>query len=514
MPQGEEITEHLDVLIVGASISGIGAAHHLQTACPDKRFAILDARASFGGTWLQHRYPGARSDSDMFTYGYRFKPWTKAPIATRAAILEYLGEVIDDDELEPRIRYRHRVLAASWSAADQRWLVRVRDEAQAADVLFSCDFLWMCAGYYQLDAGHTPQWPGMDLFQGRIVHPQTWPEDLDYAGKRVVVIGSGATAATLIPSMAEDCAHITMLQRSPTYYLARPNRNVLAETLRDLDTPAAWTHEIVRRAVLKEGRARVGQTAANPHGAKAMLLAGVRAELGDDVDMRHFTPRYAPGQQRIPFLPDGDLFQVIRSGKASIVTDEIERFEAGGVVTASGRTLAADIVITATGFDLNALGDVAFDIDGRPLDLGRQYTYRGFMSTEAPNLFYMLGYFSTSWTMRVDLVAEFVSRLLNHMETIAAGAVTPTLRDGDHDLQATTALPDAAPTYLKRAPALMPRRGDRDPWVFDGDFFVEREVLPGVDFAAEQALVFSPRPGRSASGGPRSERAPIAVGGT
>lgn len=493
------VEDHLDVLIVGASISGLGVAHHLQTSCPTKRFAIFDAQASYGGTWLQHRYPGARSDSDMFTYGYRFRPWTKAPIASRAAILEYLGDVIEQDGLESRIRYRHRVVAASWSSSDQRWRVHVRDEAEGCDRYFTCEFLWMCAGYYQLDAGHTPQWPGTERFRGTIVHPQTWPEGLDYAGKRVIVIGSGATAATLIPSMADACEHITMLQRSPSYYIARPNENPLAQTLRELDVPADWIHEIVRRAVLKEARTRFGQFAANPDAMRAHLLSGVKAELGDDVDMSHFSPRYAPGQQRIPYLPDGDLFRVIREGKASIVTDEIDRFTETGLVTVGGRTLDADIVIAATGFNLNALGDVAFDLDGEPLQLGQQYTYRGFMCTEAPNLFYMFGYFSTSWTMRVDLLGEFVCRLFNHMEAAGAAVVTPRLRPEDQDIQAVTGVPDTAPTYLKRAISPMPRRGDREPWFFSGDYFQEQSALPSIDFATEAALVFSPPPGGSAS---------------
>src|SRR5262247_1859283 len=361
--------EHFDVLIVGAGISGVCGAYHLTRQCPGVSFVVLESKASFGGTWITHRFPGIRSDSDLYTFGYRFKPWIGAPIATAAEILKYMGEVIEENGLGRSIRYGHRVDRASWSSADNRWTIEATRTDTGEAQRFTAGFLWMCQGYYRHSEGYTPEWEGMADFKGRIVHPQTWPDDLDYKGKQVVVIGSGATAATLIPAMADDCAHVTMLQRSPTYFIPARNANDLADQLRKLEVDEAWIHEIVRRRILHDQSEFTRRSFEEPEKVKAELLGGVRAYLGPDYDIdTHFTPSYRPWRQSIAFVPDGDLFRGIRSGKASVVTDEIERFTEKGIRLKSGRELAADIIVTATGFHLNVLGDIAFEIDGKLLD--------------------------------------------------------------------------------------------------------------------------------------------------
>ena len=373
--------------IIGAGISGLGAAYHLKTQCPGTRFVILESKETFGGTWVTHRYPGIRSDSDLFTFGYRFKPWKGNPIATAEEILAYLGEVIDENGIDAHIRYRHAISAARWSSAENTWTLQGSRSDTGEPVRFAARFLWMCQGYYRHEGGYTPQWEGMDAFAGRIVHPQAWPEDLDVTDQKVVVIGSGATAATLIPAIAERCQSVTMLQRSPTFYIPARNANDLADTLRTLEVDEAWIHEITRRKVLYDQAAFTRRCFEEPEAVKTELLAAVRAYLGDDYDVEtHFTPKYRPWRQRIAFIPDGDLFRAIRSGKASVVTDEIDRFTPSGILTKSGKRIEADIVVTATGFHLNVLGDIDVVIDGEPLDLLKSVTYRGMMLTGAPNL--------------------------------------------------------------------------------------------------------------------------------
>ena len=331
-------TGHFDVLIVGAGISGIGGAYHLTQQCPGTSFVVLETQDSFGGTWLTHRYPGIRSDSDLFTFGYRFKPWTGPPIATAAEILSYMGEVIEENDLARHIRYRHTITSAAWSSDEKRWTIDATRMDTGEAVRFTANFLWMCQGYYRHSEGYTPEWEGMDRFRGRIVHPQTWPEDLDYAGRNVVVIGSGATAATLIPAIAADCRHVVMLQRSPTFFRTGRNAIEIADELRELDINEAWIHEIVRKKILHDQSVFTRRSFSEPEAVKQELLSAVRACLGPDYDLdTHFTPRYRPWRQRIAFIPDGDLFQGIRSGKASVVTDEIERFVESGVLLKSGK---------------------------------------------------------------------------------------------------------------------------------------------------------------------------------
>lgn len=477
-------TAHFDVVIIGAGISGIGGAHHLLEQCPEKSFVVVESLPSFGGTWWTHRYPGARSDSDLYTYGYRFKPWTGAPIAAKEEILKYMAEVIEDGSLDQYIRYGHTVTGASWSSEDELWTLRVDRSETGEHLTFTASFLWMCPGYYRHAEGYTPAWPGLDQFKGRVVHPQNWPDDLDYHGKRVVVIGSGATAATLIPAIARECDHVTMLQRSPTFFFIRTNVNEVADMLRELDIPEEWVHEIVRQKILLDFGVITQLALDYPDLAREELVKPIREILGGEYDVdKHFNPRYQPWQQRIAVVPDGDLFEGIRSGKVSVVTDEIDGFNETGVALASGQTLEADIIITATGFNMSVLGDIEFSIDGAAVDFAQTITYRGLMFTGIPNLLTVFGYFRASWTLRVDLIGDFVCRLLKHMDLLGVSVVTPALRevDGDMVLRPWVDPADFNPGYLARSLALLPQQGDRDPWRNGMTYFEEKEVLPLVD---------------------------------
>ncbi len=479
-------TEHFDVLIVGAGISGIGSAYHLTAQLPGTSFVVLEAQQSFGGTWLTHRYPGIRSDSDLHTFGYRFKPWTSAPIATAAEILAYMGEVIAENGLEPHIRYKHQISSANWSSKTNLWTIEAVKTDSGEAVTLTANFLWMCQGYYRHSEGYTPQWKGMESFKGRIVHPQRWPDDLKLSGKNVVVIGSGATAATLIPAIADKCGHVIMLQRSPTYFRTGRNAIELAETLRQLQISEEWIHEIVRRKILFEQDTFTRRSFTEPEKVKQELLGGIRAALGPDCDAdieKHFTPTYRPWRQRIAFVPDADLFHGIKSGKASVVTDEIDRFTAEGILLKSGKSLDADIIITATGFNLNVLGDIAFSIDGKPLDFAKTVTYRGMMFTGVPNMAWVFGYFRASWTLRTDLVADFVCRLLAHMKRKGAKKVTPALRPQDKDmpLQSWIDPENFNPGYMMRNMHLLPRRGDKPEWQHSQDYWAEKDEFPAID---------------------------------
>lgn len=484
-----DLPEQLDVLIVGAGISGIGAACHLQQQCANKQFAIIEALDSFGGTWLTHRYPGIRSDSDLFTFGYRFKAWKGDPIATAAQILRYMGEVIDEHQLSGRIHYRHRVLSAGWSTAEGCWNVEIQQQASpdAPPRIrhVRCAFLWMCQGYYRHEAGYTPEWPGMEQFAGRLVHPQQWPDDLDLNGKRVVVIGSGATAATVVPAMAGKCEHVTMLQRSPTWFATGRNANELADTLRELDIPHEWTHEIVRRKVLFDQVKLQRRCVQEPDAVAAELLMGVKAALGPEHEhlvATHFTPHYRPWQQRLAFVPDGDLFKAMRAGQASVATGQIERFVSQGIQLTSGETLPADVVVTATGFNLNVLGDIAFSVDGEPVEFSRCITWRGAMFTGLPNMVWVFGYFRASWTLRTDLLGDLVCRMLQYMDQHGLRTVVPQLRAEDQAMSLKPWVdPDNFnPGYLARGMHQLPRQGDRAPWQHLQNYWREKDELPQV----------------------------------
>jgi cation diffusion facilitator CzcD-associated flavoprotein CzcO len=480
----DERAEHFDVLIVGAGISGIDAAYHVQQRCPEKSFLVLEGLESFGGTWLTHRYPGIRSDSDLYTFGYGFKPWTGPPIATASEILSYLGEVIDENNLSAHIRYRHRINSASWSSDDNTWTIEATRTDTGERYRCTANFLWMCQGYYRHAHGFTPDWPGTDRFAGRIVHPQAWPGDLDVAGKNIIVIGSGATAATLVPAIAADSAHVTVLQRSPTYYFAARNANDVADMLRELEIPEEWVHEIVRRKVLYDQRAITRLSFEDPEFLKAELISQVRDLLPPGYDVEtHFTPHYRPWRQRIAFVPDGDLFAAISSGKVSMVTDEIKTFTKNGILLMTGEELAADIIITATGFNLSIQGDIAFAIDGEPLDLADTVTYRGMMFTGVPNLAWIFGYFRASWTLRADLVSDLVCRLLIHLSALGARRVTPRLRPQDADMPILPWVDpeNFNPGYLMRSADVLPKRGDKPEWQHSQDYWAEKDLLPAAD---------------------------------
>lgn len=484
--------EHFDVLIVGAGISGIDAAYHLQQFNPEKTFTLLENQETFGGTWHTHKYPGIRSDSDLFTFGYSWKPWRDKPIATADKIMRYLDEVLDEQDIRRHIRFSQNVQTARWSSEDNLWLLEVLNRTTGEVQRYSGNFLFMCQGYYKHQHGFTPEWPGMDDFKGQIVHPQEWPEDLDYTDRKVVVIGSGATAATLIPAMADKTAHITMLQRSPTYFFARPNENELYAQLKDLDIPPEWTHEIVRKKILADQKMITQLSFNQPDFLKNELIGGAKAHLGEDFDIeKHFTPRYRPWRQRLALIPDGDLYKAIKAGKASVVTDEIETFTENGIRVKSGEELEADIIVTATGFNFLILGGVEFEIDGRPMDFADCVTYRGVMYSGVPNMAWVFGYFRASWTLRADLIAGYVSRLLNHMDEKGAKSVTPTLREEDRGMNFGPFIDpeNFNPGYVTRSIHLLPKQGDRDPWRFEHDYFAEKDVLPAAELD-DGALVY------------------------
>ena len=481
--EAPRMPEHVDVVVVGAGISGIGAAYHLREQRPDTSFVVLEAEPTFGGTWHTHIYPGVRSDSDLHTFGYEFKPWKGKPIAKASEILTYLGEVIDENELDRNIRYRHRIETATWSSDDERWTLTGTDTSHGEGFAITCRFLWMCQSYYRQRDGHRPTWPGMEDFRGPIIHPQHWPDDLEYQGKRVVVIGSGATAATLIPALAPDVEHVTMLQRSPTFFRTGRNVNELAETLREIDTPDEWVHEIVRRRMILDSSKFTELCFDDPAAARDQLVEGVRACLDPQHHASietHFQPHYLPWRERIAFVPDGDLFHAINTGRASVVTDHIDHFDEHGIVLASGARLDADIVVTATGFNLNVLGDVAFTIDGEPLRFHATITYHGALFTGVPNMAWVFGYFRASWTLRADLIARFVCRLLDHMDALGARVVVPELRPEDAGMRLLPWIDpeNFNPGYIRRGLHLLPQQGDRDPWRQTQDYWRDKDVLP------------------------------------
>jgi len=457
--------EHLDAIIVGAGLSGIGAAVHLQNDFPGRRFTILESRGAIGGTWDLFRYPGVRSDSDMFTLGYAFKPWTDAKsLADGPAIRRYIVETAVEHGLDHQIRFGHQVLRADWSSADARWTLEIAHAPDATGATrrsrISCNFLLACSGYYRYSEGHAPEFAGATDFNGRIVHPQFWPADLDYAGKRVVVIGSGATAVTLVPEMAKTAAHVTMLQRSPTYVLSLPARDKIANALRRR-LPGMLAYRLTRTKNIAVAMLFFRLSRRWPAKVKKNLIGMVRQALGPTHDVAtHFTPRYDPWDQRVCFVPDGDLFESLKSGQAEVVTDHIDRFTATGIRLQSGRDLPADIVVSATGLTLNLLGDVAFSIDGQALDLSQTLGYKGMMFSGVPNLIYTFGYTNASWTLKADLTANYASRLFAHMDKHGLAVATPVRGAGIE----TRPFLDFSSGYVQRATAFMPKQGSKAPW--------------------------------------------------
>ncbi|HIL96642.1 MAG TPA: NAD(P)/FAD-dependent oxidoreductase [Pseudomonadales bacterium] len=478
---------HFDVLIVGAGLSGIGAAYHLKEKCPGRTYAILEGRDAIGGTWDLFRYPGIRSDSDMHTLSYNFKPWEEEKsIADGPSIWKYVNETADENEIRQHIRFNHLVKDAKWSTEEARWTVEA--ESQGEFVQFTCNFLYMCSGYYNYDEGYTPEFDGINDFSGTLVHPQFWPEDLDYAGKRVIVIGSGATALTLVPAMSEDVASITMVQRSPTYVVSAPDKDKIANTLRKF-LPAKLAYNITRFKNITLQGYMYNRTRVKPDKIKKLLLGMVRKELGDDYDVdTHFTPSYNPWDQRLCLVPNSDLFQAIRSGKATVVTDQIDRFTEKGLRLQSGEELEADIIITATGLNLKLLGGVTVSVDNESVDFPGTFSYKGMMYSDVPNLVQTFGYINASWTLRADLNAEYVCRLLNHMDKLGVRQCTPRLRGEDEHMTARPWIDDFSAGYMQRLMHLFPKQGE-GPWRNTQNYVLDKKVIRNAPLE-DGALIF------------------------
>jgi monooxygenase len=483
---------HYDVVIVGAGLSGIGAACHLEERCPGRTYAILESRAAIGGTWDLFRYPGIRSDSDMHTLGYRFKPWkAKKAIADGPSILSYVNETADEHGVRKHVQFNRRLKGAAWSSQDARWTLDVAatDDGETPEPI-TCGFLLMCAGYYSYTNPYWPEFEGQDQFEGTIFHPQHWPKDLDYKGKRVVVIGSGATAMTIIPSMADDVEHITMLQRSPTYVVSRPDRDAIANFLRKI-LPEKVAYAITRWKNTTMQGWIYRRTRTQPAKVKKMLLDQVRKHLGPDYDVeKHFTPSYNPWDQRLCLIPNADLFEAIKAGKASVVTDQIDCFTKKGIRTASGEELEADIIIVATGLTLELLGGAQFSADGEPVRFPEKFSYKGMMYSDVPNLVQTFGYINASWTLRADLTAEYVCRLLNRMDELKMQQVTPRLRAEDSNMPARPWIDDFSSGYMQRMMHLFPKQGDREPWLNTQDFARDKKMVRNAPLE-DGALIFS-----------------------
>jgi monooxygenase len=454
--------EHFDVLIVGAGLSGVGAGYHLQKNCPGKSYAILEARDCIGGTWDLFRYPGIRSDSDMYTLGYSFRPWRDAKaIADGPSILKYVRDTAKDSGVDRKIRFHHRVKRASWSTSEAMWTIEAERGSAREIVRFTCNFLFMCSGYYRYDEGYSPQFPGIERFAGRIVHPQKWTDDVDYAGKRVVVIGSGATAVTLVPELAKSAAHVTMLQRSPTWIISLPQEDRIANFLRRR-LPARVAYGVTRWKNVLLGMMFFWLCRRRPELAKKLILRGVRRELGPDYDVAtHFTPRYNPWDQRLCLVPNSDLFAAINAGSASVVTDHIETFTEKGLRLRSGKELDADLIVTATGLNLLVLGGMQITVDGQNVDLAKSLSYKGMMYSDVPNLASAFGYTNASWTLKCDLTCEYVCRLLNHMDEHRLRQCAP--RRNDPSISEELWI-DFSSGYVQRAIGMFPKQGSKAPW--------------------------------------------------
>ena len=470
--------EHFDVVIVGAGLSGIGAAHHLATKCPDRSFVILEGRSDIGGTWDLFRYPGVRSDSDMHTLGYSFKPWThEKSIADGPSIMEYLRETVAENRIAEKIRFGTLVKSASWSTPTARWTLTATDVRSGASTTVTCNFLFMCSGYYSYKKGHEPEFPGRDRFRGAVVHPQRWPEDLDYAGKRVVVIGSGATAVTLVPAMAERASKVTMLQRTPTWMASRSDIDKFANTLRRF-LPGRLAYAITRLRNTTFQQIVYQRTRTHPEKVRAILLEQIRKELpeGFDID-RHFTPPYDPWDQRLCLVPNSDFFRAIKAGKVDVVTDKILTWTESGIDLVSGEHLEADVIVTATGLELVTLGEMEFSVDGNPVDFSKTWTYKGLAYSGVPNLVSTFGYINASWTLRADLTSEYVCRLLKHMSESGSRICTPTLRSSDAAMPERRWIEDFSAGYMERVMHLFPRQGDREPWINPQNFKRDKKMF-------------------------------------
>jgi monooxygenase len=485
------MAEHVDVLVVGAGLSGVCAGFHLQDKCPRKSYAILEARGEISGTWDLFRYPGIRSDSDMYTLGFRFRPWPDAKaIADGPAIREYVRDTAREHGIDQRIRLHHRVLSAAWSSEDERWTVAVERTDTGERLAMTCSFLFACPGYYRYDAGYTPDFPGVERFRGELVHPQFWPEDLDYAGRRVVVIGSGATAVTLVPALATEAAHVTMLQRSPSYVVSLPGRDPLAGLLRRVLPQRAvypivrWKNVLLQMVTFQLSRRR-------PRVMKRFIRRRAERSLppGYAIDP-HFEPRYNPWDQRLCLVPDGDLFDAICDGSASIVTDRIATFTERGIRLESGDELEADLIVTATGLNVAPLGGIGLSVDGEEVHLPDTLTYRGLMLSDVPNMAFAVGYTNASWTLKCELTCEYVCRLVNHMDERGATVCTPRNRDGSVRPEP---LIDFNSGYVLRGIGQFPKQGSRPPWRLYQNYVLDTLLLR-LGPIADEALELGGRP--------------------
>ncbi len=506
----DKAVEHFDVIIVGAGISGVGSAYHLQTQCPGKSYVVLEMKDTFGGTWETHKYPGVRSDSDLYTFGYRFKPWIGKPIATAQEILSYMGEVIEENGIDDHIRYGHRITDCSWSSKDSLWTVTAVRKSDGHTITFTTGFLWMCQGYYDHEKPYIPDWKGISDYKGHFVHAQLWDPATEYAGKRVLVIGSGATAATVVPAFAEKAAHVTMLQRSPTYFLCGPNENELATRLREVGIDEETIHRVTRATILHDQNVMAERCQNEPDVVFEELKTAVRSYVGEDFEFEpHFTPRYRVWQQRLAFCPDGDVFRAAAEGKVSVVTDTIDCFTAKGVRTASGEEIEADIIVAATGFRMSMMGGVPFTVDGERVEWNETLNYRGMMFTGVPNLVWVMGYFRASWTLRVDMLGDFVCGLLNHMDEKGVRKVEVALRDEDAGMDIVPWIePDNFnPGYLVRAIDQLPKAGAKSDWRHNQDYWRERDEIPAIDLDGAEFVYDG---GRDAKGAAQAKMASAA----
>ncbi len=467
------VAQHVDVLIVGAGLSGIGAAYHITKRLPGKTYAILEARDAIGGTWDLFRYPGIRSDSDMYTLGYNFKPWPHAKaIADGPSIREYVRDTARENGIDKHIRFRHRVTELSWSSATSRWTIT--SDVDGVTFEITCSFVMMCSGYYKYEHGYTPDFPGLSSFKGQLVHPQLWPEALDHSGKQVVVIGSGATAVTIVPEMAKTAAHVTMLQRSPTYVVSRPSEDAIANGMRKV-LPAKTAYGLTRWKNVLLGMLFYKRSRAKPQETRAMIAKLAQKQLGPDYPVStHFNPKYNPWDQRMCLIPDADLFNQINSGRASVVTDTVDTFTDSGIKLASGQELKADIVVSATGLDLQFLGGAAVKVEGETVDLSKRLTYKGMMYEGVPNMVSVFGYTNASWTLKCDLTCEFACRVIKRMDKAGVHAVTP------RNLQAETKQEpwlDFSSGYVQRTIDRFPKQGDRKPWKLNQNYVADLMML-------------------------------------
>ena len=480
--------DHVNVIIVGAGLSGVGAAAHLIKKSPNKTFTLLEGRASVGGTWDLFRYPGIRSDSDMHTLGYNFKPWTEAKaIADGPSIRKYVNETADEYDIRRHIRFDHKVQTASWDSAAGHWIV-TSTRSYGSNTSVTGDFLFMCGGYYSYDEPHRPAFDGESDYQGQVLHPQFWPEDLDYAGKRVVVIGSGATAMTMVPSMTQNGAKVTMVQRSPTYVVSRPAEDKIANTLRSW-LPEKWAYAITRLKNTTLSGYFYRQTRTQPEKTKSQLLKMATANLGEEMVKAHFTPSYNPWDQRMCLIPNGDLYQAINDGDASVVTGDIDTWTTTGLRMTDGTEIDADIIVTATGITLTVMSGIQFDLDGQTINFPDTFTYKGMMYSGIPNMAHTFGYINASWTLRADLTAEYVCRLLNHMDASNQSVVIPTLRPEDDNMPTRDWIEDFSAGYMRRMMHLFPKQGN-DPWCNTQNYKLDKKMIRRAPIE-DGVLVFS-----------------------